>query len=363
MPRMSMDLQIVRADARHLPLANGTVQCIVTSPPYWGLRKYQGMQDLIWPSETWRGGFGLEPTIPMYIEHTLVILREMRRVLRSDGVLFWNIGDSYYSGNKSDSIHGRLGLRSKLQRNNMASDFAGAPHRQPQPGLKPKDLCLMPSRVALAAQEDGWWVRSMIIWAKPNAMPESVSDRPTNAYDHILMLTKSEHYYWDAKAVMSPAKESTMARLCQPNLENQHGSERAYGGEKANGPMKPVLSRSVNPKALVNAPNCKQNASFTAAIRGFVPEVNLRNVWTFPVRGYRGAHFATFPEELPRRCILAASRPGDLVLDPFADSGTTGRVAIELNRRCVCADIAYQEQAARRTRNVQRSLLESAAMA
>ncbi len=371
-----------------MPLADESVQCVVTSPPYWGLRKYAGAQELVWeppivelsstllcevtehewavagisrehrdyqkgddamrwnhdPSAggvvakhvpivlgnaclrcgAWRGAFGLEPTIGMYMQHTVEILREIRRVLRSDGVVFWNIGDSYAStgGHTDTACNERCGAYNLGNRpEHDHRDF-----RVRQDGrLKPKNLCLIPARVALAAQADGWWVRSLIIWAKPNPMPESCKDRPTDAYEHIIMLTKSARYYWDADAVREPSITNDARKPYAPGQVDARGDGHDRGGGT-------VTERDPSSR-------------------------NLRNVWTFPTQPYKGAHFATFPEEIPRRCILAASRVGDLVLDPFAGSGTVGRVAVELNRRAVLIDLAYHDHAERRTRNVQRNLL------
>jgi len=274
------------------------VQCVPTSPPYWNQRKYGGKQEDGWGGSpvcvhqwgverkirqspqrdhakgggfaqtrgteaarsgmafeaslgslcvicsAWKGAYGFEPNVGLYVSHTVEILREIRRVLTPDGVAFWNVGDKYVN----------------------------------------KSLVLVPDRVAIAAKEDGWFVRSEIIWLKPDAMPRSVKDRPTDAHERILMLTKSARYYWDPEALREPAK----TKDCGPD-------------GKRNG----------------------------------------RNIWEMEVSRFGGAHFATFPEELPRRCILAASRPGDLILDPFGGSGTTGKVAMELGRRSVLLDVNY----------------------
>jgi DNA modification methylase len=438
------DITIIRGDARRIPLADGVVQCIVTSPPYWGLRKYAGEQESVWGGTencqhqwaeevidktkngtkrsgltngganqaeanrflsnhaeclrcaAWRGGFGLEPTIAMYMEHTIEILRECRRVLRPDGVLFWNLDDSYAAGGNGGHRKGELFHGHKPREGEIRG------YKAPPPGLKPKDLCLIPERVAIAAQEDGWWVRSIIVWAKPNPMPESCTDRPTSSYERIIMLTKSERYFWDADAV----QESTTGTT--------HSRGYADGGAKQ--------------RARENEGN---HVGWADATREILTARNLRNVWTFATQPYKRAHFATFPEELPRRCILAATsergactqcgapwkrvtlRPvtsgkswnGDalksqgvnrnelsdfagtsfyanysrgqtigwsptcrcrgqhgcvkpcLVLDPFAGSGTTGRVAVELNRRAVLLDLAYHDHAQARTRGVQRQLV------
>ena len=338
---------IVRADALHLPLADDSVQCIVTSPPYWGLRKYAGDQGA--------KPFGLEPSINLYIAHTVEILRECRRVLRPDGVLFWNIGDSYASGKGTcynpgggfNSLSGH-GARKEAQAYPLNR---GNKSTLSVEGLKPKDLCLIPARVALGAQADGWWVRSDIIWAKPNPMPESVTDRPTNSYEHILMLTKSERYFWNADALSMPASESSLLRLRQPNLDLQAGSDRVPG--KTNGPMKACFGGRNKHAGYENRKHSVREDEGNYIEKG----VNVRDVWVFSPQPYKEAHFATFPEELPRRCILAASKPGDLILDPFAGSGSTGRVAIALNRKVILIDLAYQHLSSKRTRNVQRMLV------
>ena len=217
-----------------------SVQCVVTSPPYWGLRKYSGEQDLIWGDKDcqhewadssipksggvgdyevgrvgnakarsdshdrkesstcqicgdWKGAYGLEPTPEMYVQHTVEILREIRRVLRKDGVVFWNIGDSYASGKGTCYNPGgnTSSFNVHLKENNVHPLDRGNKSTLALSGLKPKDLVMIPFRVAIAAQEDGWWVRSVIIWNKPNPMPESVTDRPTESHEYILMLTKS----------------------------------------------------------------------------------------------------------------------------------------------------------------------------
>ena len=178
---------LLRSDARHLPLADESVQCCVTSPPYWGLRSYQGDPHMI----------GLEPTFDKHLANLVDVFREVRRVLRKDGVLFLNYGDAYSSaGGENPQGHtGQMATRTVSQHRG---------HDRPRSGLKPKDLMMMPARVALALQADGWWVRSEIIWHKPNPMPESVTDRPTNAHEKVFLLTKSARYFYDAEAVRIP---------------------------------------------------------------------------------------------------------------------------------------------------------------
>ncbi len=316
-------IQIFNKDCRSMDeLADESVQCVVTSPPYWGLRKYAGLPDLVWgekecehnftledkqagqkhwnqggqviPNDertihnggviqqgfcslcgAWKGAYGLEPDPSMYVQHTIEILREIRRVLRKDGVVFWNIGDSYYGsgGDHKEGGKNDAGFQGDLRRGVQ-------PKQQRHSLLKPKDLCLIPFRVAIAAQEDGWWVRSVIIWSKPNPMPESVTDRPTESHEYILMLTKSARYYWDADAVREPYTEPM----------NRWGGQEL----KANGESKWD----------------KGTGQETYRDRDMRPNPtgrNLRSVWEFPTQPYPEAHFAVFPEKLPEICIKAAT--------------------------------------------------------
>jgi len=300
-------------DARNMSeVPNECVQMVCTSPPYWGLRKYEGDQELIWGDKdcehewqmkegkylnmvnageanrpwqeqasgklpdsgfcslcnAWKGAFGLEPTPELYVQHTIEILREVRRVLRKDGVCFWNIGDSYGSSGGFDKQDWNRGIGGKSMHLGRAKS---------QGILKPKDLCLIPFRIAIAAQQDGWWVRSVIIWNKPNPMPESVTDRPTNSYEFILMLTKSKKYYWDADAVRESYQPSSLERIKYPLTGSKQGDK----------------SWAVN--------NENWADRFSSIGR------NLRDVWTFPTQPYPEAHFAVFPEKLPELCIKAAT--------------------------------------------------------
>jgi len=312
-------------DARQMAeLPDNSVQCVVTSPPYWGLRKYSGLPNLIWgdnhcehqwgevspagyrSSDTnpgklqsiatqnrdgltsstcslcgaWKGQYGLEPMPEMYIQHTLEFLREIRRVLRKDGVVFWNIGDSYshgVPGGGSVFDNGRTDGRVSYESDGVRGREK---IKTSAPGLKPKDLCLIPFRVAIAAQEDGWWVRSVIIWSKPNPMPESVTDRPTESHEYILMLTKSAKYYWDMEAVREPNLPQSIER-----------AKHAWKQHKTNDMV-----------AIHNVDTERMGERF-------VPEAgrNIRSVWEFPTQPYPAAHFAVFPEKLPETCIKAAT--------------------------------------------------------
>ena len=250
-----------------------SVQCVVTSPPYWGLRKYSGEQEVTWPDGT-KGCFGLEPTIELYVQHTVEILREIRRVLRKDGVVFWNIGDSYAGpgkGQNGDGVHGDAGEK---QTTNKGTMVGGLPTEYG--GLKPKNLCLIPFRVALAVQADGWWVRSDIIWSKPNPMPESCTDRPTKSHEYIFLFTKNKDYYWDQEAL----REKLSAPLHRPGNRAEAG-----GGH---------LRRDFGTEAMDRE-------------WGNPAGRNIRSVWQIATHPYRGAHFATFPPEIPRRAISAGT--------------------------------------------------------
>ncbi len=467
-------IKIYNKDCRAMTeLPDESVQCVVTSPPYWGLRKYSGEQELIWGDKdcghewvdrkylmhsghgdaqksgkystqepipdmpildntcalcgAWKGAYGLEPTPELYIEHTIEILREIRRVLRKDGVVFLNLGDSYYGSGKGlygdGKSHGTEGAKQKTnvgsvgvqrvgqngKRGKVLSDLKGhdssfessddeygdcrfcrnlgtddCPYRELEtsielsnrshraqqidhsdnsdlasqgghnevetsgldssvkpvdgvargvqesmpsassdeshqnppgltcsyyqsfqhsasqsnyttiPHLKAKDLCLIPFKVAIAVQEDGWWVRSDIIWSKPNPMPESVTDRPTNSHEHILMLTKSKKYYWDADAVREPHtwienRPSGMARQAEQYRGRVKHNDPKYGGGGTG-----FQGHSGGNKADGTPLNNPAGR-------------NIRSVWEFPTQPYPEAHFAVFPEKLPEICIKAAT--------------------------------------------------------
>lgn len=293
-----------------------SVQCCITSPPYWGLRDYGS-----------DGQLGLEETPDAYVAKMVEVFREVRRVLRDDGTLWLNLGDSYAAnrGSGSKSI-------GEKQATNVGANLERL--RVPD-GLKAKDLVGIPWMVAFALRADGWYLRQDIIWSKPNPMPESVTDRPTKAHEYMFLLSKSGRYYYDAAAIREPLKESLVARLSQ-NIELQSGSDRANGGRKTNGPMKAVARSSDKQRG-----HGRRHAGFNDRWDAMTKEeqeaggCNKRSVWTVATQPFRQAHFATFPVKLIEPAILAGCPEGGIILDPFLGSGTTGLRAKELGRRFV----------------------------
>ncbi len=327
-----MGVEILTGDCRRLldAMPPASVQCCVTSPPYFGLRDY-GVA----------GQIGLEPTPEQYIAEMVAVFRKVRRALRDDGTLWLNLGDSYSVRHIGRRDHGtgspasRLGPRKdglpggteiKANGNRLVA------------GHKPKDLLMIPARVALALQADGWWLRSDIIWAKMNPMPESVTDRPTCAHEHVFLLTKSARYFYDADAIREPLAASSMVRLSQ-NVTQQTGSYRANGGAKMNGPMKAVAHTNKQ------RGHSRRHAGFNDRWDNMTKSeqcangANARNVWTIASEPFPEAHFATFPPALAERCIKAGTRPHDTVLDPFGGAGTTGLAADRLQRNAILIEL------------------------
>jgi DNA modification methylase len=325
-------------------LADNSVHCIVTSPPYWGLRDY-GVD----------GQIGLEASPAEFITAMVDVFEELRRVLRPDGTCWMNMGDSYAGGRRGPDVgSGLQGSRDAQQQSRNAQAKMTASRRRDNapiprsdvraPGLKPKDLVMMPHRLAIALQDAGWWVRQDIVWHKPNPMPESVRDRCTKAHEYIFLLTKSEKYYFDQDAIAEPVSPNTHARLSQ-DVQNQIGSARANGGTETDRPMK------AGGRTLADAGSgTKNNGSFDAAMAIMPEKRNKRSVWTITTQPFAEAHFATFPPELPELCIKAGCPPGGTVLDPFFGAGTTGLVADRLQRNCIGIEInpAYAEIARKR---------------
>lgn len=279
-------------------LETASVDTCITSPPYFGLRDY-GVAEQI----------GLESTPDEYIKNLVVVFREVRRVLKDDGTLWVNIGDSYAGGGR--------GCDSVKQRTNRGT--VDMPRSVVPVGAKTKDLIGIPWLLAFALRADGWYLRQDIIWSKPNAMPESVKDRCTRSHEYIFLLSKSAKYYYDYEAIM----------------ENAVTSDRnAPRGSK--GTLSPNLGRRKQDEY--------QNKRYTGFNERYFSsdpplKKNKRDVWTVSTRPYKGAHFATFPSALIEPCILAGSRTGGLVLDPFCGSGTTCVTAYANGRRYIGIDI------------------------
>lgn len=323
-------IRFLQGDTRDIlpTLESGSVDCIVTSPPYFGLRDY-GMG----------GQIGLEPTPAEFVAELVAVFREARRALKDDGTLWLNLGDSYANdgkwggssgGKHVSALHGNSGIG----RNKVTT------------GLKPKDLIGIPWRVAFALQADGWYLRQDIIWSKPNPMPESVTDRCTKAHEYLFLLSKSPRYYFDAKAISEPVAPATIDRLAQ-NVEAQAGSDRVPG--KTNGAMKAKPPRFGGQKYGDDAREESRTKSGNEYAIGEGTR-NRRSVWTVATQPFKEAHFATFPPALIEPCILAGCPKGGTVLDPFGGAGTTGLVADRLQRNAVLIELnpEYIEIARRR---------------
>ena len=306
-------------------IAEKTVQTCVTSPPYFGLRDY-GVE----------GQLGLENTPEQYVQKMVEVFREVRRVLKDDGTLWLNLGDSY-SNQKSGDTYSGFNARysgTGLDGGKQAQTFANYDKSHKiEFGIRSKNLLGIPWRVAFALQADGWYLRQDIIWHKPNPMPESVTDRCTKSHEYIFLLSKSSKYYFDNESIKEPLSVSSISRLKQ-NIELQNGSDRANGQQKKNG----------NLKAVGDIQSEKRNK---------------RSVWTVTTKPYKGAHFAVFPDTLITPCILAGSNYNDIVLDPFMGSGTTAEVALRLSRQYLGFELnpEYKQLAENRLKKYQITLL------
>jgi site-specific DNA-methyltransferase (cytosine-N4-specific) len=285
-PIFSDNCIIIHGDSRNelADMPEKIFQCCVTSPPYWGLRDYDAENQI-----------GAEDSLEDYIDNLVSVFREVRRVLADDGTLWLNIGDSYTSGNRT------------WRDSDKKNPARGMSYRPATPdGLKPKDLIGIPWRIAFALQADGWYLRTDIIWNKPNCQPESVKDRPTRSHEYIFLFSKSERYYYDHESIKEPTQ-----------MNGQTRNKRTVW--------------SIDP---------------------------AESVWNINTEPFKGAHFAVFPSALIRPCILSSSRENSLVLDPFFGSGTTGEVSLENGRRCVGIELnpAYVNIARKRLENLQLQL-------
>ena len=307
---MIMTWQLYQGDALETlkQMEDESINCCVTSPPYWGLRDY-GVD----------GQLGLEPTPEEYVENMVEVFREVKRVLRKDGTLWLNLGDSY-AANRTYQVASTL---MNGDATNKAQACSGRGMKASDFGMKPKNMIGIPWRVAFALQSDGWYLRSDIIWAKPNPMPESVQDRPTKAHEYIFLLSKSARYFYDAEAIKEEAKEWT----------GQAATFKREGG-KATQLHVPGQAR------VSHRPDRKQD-QVHRRYTGFNdrykqgPKRNKRTVWNINTKPFPEAHFAVFPPEIPEICIKAGCPGGGTVLDPFAGAGTTLYVAEQLGRNSI----------------------------
>lgn len=330
-----MSVEIHTGNCLDILPALDPVQCIVTSPPYYALRDY-GIAPSLWPEIRYspmiglaeivipaqESVLGMEKTLDAYIGHLVHVFRLARTVLADDGLLWLNLGDSYATDTTSPK-QGATG-----QRANRTFTAAGMPPKGS--GLLNKNLLMVPSRAALALQADGWILRSDIIWAKPAPMPESVTDRPTKSHEHLFLFAKQGRYFYDAGAIR----------------EGDHVYTRKAGGYHDD--VGTRLDGQYRNKGGI------ADKDTTTIGR------NKRDVWTISTNPYSGAHFAVMPSALVEPCILAGSRVGDRVLDPFGGSGTVGKVAIEHNRIGVLIDInpEYVKLQRERTDGLQRTLFD-----
>ena len=292
-----MSAVLLTGDCREMlrTLEAGSVRTCITSPPYFGLRDYGH-----------DGQIGLEQTPEDYVNELVEVFREVRRVLSDDGTLWLNLGDSYAGSGKGANADGSVTATGKQATHKgttigtFAKGFVGE-------GVKPKDLMGIPWRVAFALQADGWYLRSDIIWHKPNPMPESVTDRPTKSHEYLFLLTKSPRYYYDHVAVREPSVTGSWDAM--PPI----GGAKHVEGNKNN--------------------TYSGNTPASDGLR------NKRDVWTISTKPFKGAHFAVMPEALVEPCVLAGSAEGDTIIDPFTGSGTVGVVALKHRRNFVGTEL------------------------
>ena len=314
-----MSVRIINADCREAlrAMPDQSVHCCVTSPPYFGLRDYGHAEQI-----------GLEPTPDEFVAAMVAVFREVRRVLRDDGTLWLNLGDSYASSGGVGQPHrdSAGGIGNKGTRGQQGYPSAGGGFARPNTiggALKPKDLIGIPWRVAFALQADGWYLRQDIIWHKPNPMPESVKDRCTKAHEYIFMLSKGPRYYYDADAV----------------------KETAVAAGRVPGNKVPTTKRDASVES-----GAEGKGFFASQQRPVADTRNRRSVWTVSTKPFSGAHFATFPPDLIEPCVLAGCPEGGTVLDPFGGAGTTGLVAARHGRNAILCELNPEYAAMARAR-------------
>lgn len=360
-----IEAKIIQGDCLEVlrTLPSESVQTCITSPPYFGLRDYGA-----------EGQIGLEKTLFEYISKLVEVFNEVRRVLKNDGTFWLNIGDSYSNFKDCKSTGQTLAKgtsRAEAHVIEKGLSYTRDTKLLKAQGFKNKELMGVPWRLAFALSDSGWYLRQDIIWSKPNPMPESVTDRCTKSHEYIFLLTKSSRYYYDQESIKEPLKDTSMARLIQ-DVENQEGSSRVPG--KTNGKMKAVKfggnnlcpdtrlqsGKEWNPKMAGGGSGVNGHSGYFDAdgqpLCGIT--ANKKSVWTVTTKGYKDAHFATFPEKLIEPCVLAGSRVGDTVLDPFNGACTTGLVALKHRRNYIGIELNpdYVKLSEKRLRNLQTKL-------
>lgn len=328
-------------------LKSESIDCCITSPPYYGLRNYGHEKQI-----------GLENSPQEYIANLINVCREIKRVLKKNGTFWLNLGDSY-----NNATSGGNGATGGLDKSTLSSGMPPVnttpTKKSTDPNLKPKDLMGIPWRTALALQDDGWWLRQDIVWNKLNPMPESVTDRCTKSHEYVFLLTKSAHYYFDHESIKEPITHSSAIRLAQ-NIAEQKGSNRVPG--KVNGNMKAVGRKQFDIRHAAGGTNMKGHGAatkpdgtpFDYVLSG---KRNKRSVWNVATKSYKGAHFATFPVNLIIPMIKAGCPEGGIVLDPFFGSGTTGLAAKKLGRRYLGIELNEEYVQLAKDRLAQETLL------
>ena len=324
-------LTIIIGDAaeslRALP--EKSVNCCVTSPPYWNQRDYKHQRQI-----------GQERTPELYIETLRAVFAEVWRVLRNDGTLWLNLSDTYSTGSSGQNGNGSTTLEGVTANSTWQE---GNQYRKQFKGLPPKNLIGIPWRVALALQADGWILRSDIIWAKPNCLPESIKDRPTRSHEHIFFLSKSARYFYDHEAIKKPPSPALLKQIAEGYNGSATKDFTGSNVQDASATKSRVIDgyrkRLKKQRGHARRHNRLDNWDNLTKAEQMACGSNKRDVWTVATANYPGAHFATFSPELIKPCILAGCPPGGVVLDPFGGSGTTGATALDLGRRAILIEL------------------------
>lgn len=334
------NIEILNADCRiALDLMPAeSVDCVVTSPPYWGLRDY-GVP----------GQLGLEASLGEHLEVLVAVFREVRRVLKKTGTCWVNYGDAYAS-----APNGRSAADTKATGNDDRT-FRDKPISTVGGFLKPKDRMLLPARLAIALQKDGWWLRDEIIWHKPNPMPSSVKDRTTPAHEMIYMFSKAPRYFYDQEAIRNPPSEALLQQVMDGYAGSDTKDYDAAGAQSASSTKARIIAgarKKIDKRRGHSRLHAGFNDRWDAMTKAEQQALgsNKRSVWTVPPKPFAQAHFATFPPDLIKPCILAGCPSGGLVLDPFFGAGTTGLVAQQLGCNCIGIELSADYTAIARAR-------------